>query len=38
MFGCFGNNANISIEVLESELQGGTGTYTGTLTLLLLPE
>jgi len=31
-------NANISVEVPESELQGGTGTYSGTLTLLLLPE
>ena len=38
MFGCLFNNANISIEVPESELAGGTGTYTGTLTLLLLPE
>jgi|GEM_PF-955841 len=38
MFGCVFQNANISIEVPESELSGGTGTYSGTLTLLLLPE
>lgn len=37
-FGCVANNANISIEVPESELLGGTGSYSGTLTLLLLPE
>jgi len=38
MFGCIFLNANISIEVPEAELAGGTGSYTGTLTLLLLPE
>jgi len=38
MFGCIFNNANISVEVPEAELAGGTGTYSGTLTLLLLPE
>ena len=37
-FGCVANNANISIEVPESELSGGFGTYNGTLTLTLLPE
>lgn len=36
--GCNFLNANISVEVPESELQGGTGSYTGTLTLVLLPE
>lgn len=39
MGGCRLRNANISIEVPESELAGNSsGTYTGTLTLLLLPE
>lgn len=37
-FGCVANNANISIEVPESELAGSTGSYNGTLTLTLLPE
>jgi len=37
-FGCVANNANVSIEVPESELTGGFGTYNGTLTLTLLPE
>lgn len=36
--GCNFLNANISVEVPESELQGGTGSYSGTLTLVLLPE
>ena len=38
LFGCTVQNANISIEVPESELSGAAGTYTGTLTLLLIPE
>ena len=35
---CAVNNANISVEVPESELQGANGAYEGTLTLLLTPE
>ncbi|MEM9620092.1 MAG: hypothetical protein AAF993_00490 [Pseudomonadota bacterium] len=38
IFGCSVNNANISIEVPASELASGIGTYTGTLTLTLIPE
>lgn len=38
IFGCSVNNANVSIEVPESELASGVGTYTGTLTLTLIPE
>lgn len=38
LFGCSAQNANISIEVPETELSGAAGTYTGTLTLLLIPE
>ncbi len=38
LFGCTVQNANISIEVPETELSGAAGTYTGTLTLLLIPE
>ena len=38
LFGCFNENANISIEVPETELTGGAGNYTGTLTLVLIPE
>ncbi len=35
---CRFENGNISVEVPETELSGATGTYNGTLTLLLLPE
>lgn len=38
LFGCSQLNANISITVPESELQGAAGVYTGTLTLILTPE
>ena len=35
---CVNLNANISIVVTESELLRASGTYTGTLTLVILPE
>lgn len=38
LFGCSVNNANVSVEVPASELSSGVGTYTGTLTLTLIPE
>lgn len=38
VFNCGWQNANLSIEVPESELSGAAGTYTGTLTVMLLPE
>ncbi len=38
LFGCAVNNANVSIEVPASELASGVGTYTGTLTITLIPE
>lgn len=38
LFGCSVFNANVSIEVPESELQSAAGVYTGTLTLILTPE
>ena len=38
IFGCAFNNANLSIEVPESELQSHIGTFTGTLSLTLIPE
>ena len=38
MAGCVINNANLSIEVPTSELDGALGVYTGTLTLTLIPQ
>ena len=38
VFTCAWQNANLSIEVPESELSGAAGSYTGTLTLTLIPE
>ncbi len=38
LFGCSFENANVSIEVPESELATGNGTYSGTLTLVLIPD
>ena len=38
LFGCVFQNANISIVVPEAELNTGAGNYTGTLSLLLIPE
>lgn len=38
VFGCAVQNANISIEVPETELSGANGAYVGTLTLTLMPE
>lgn len=35
---CVNLNANISVVVPETELQGASGAYTGTLTLVMLPE
>lgn len=35
---CGAENANISIEVPESELSGAGGVYTGTLSLMLIPD
>jgi len=38
IFTCGSENANISIEVPESELSGAAGVYTGTLSLMLIPD
>jgi hypothetical protein len=38
IFNCGAENANISIEVPESQLSGAGGVYTGTLSLMLIPE
>lgn len=38
LFGCALQNANISVVVPEAQLQAAAGVYTGTLTLLLIPE
>lgn len=38
IFGCVFQNANLSIEVPESELSGAAGNYAGTLTVLMMPE
>jgi hypothetical protein len=38
LFGCFTENANISIVVTAAELSAASGPYAGTLTLLLIPE
>ena len=38
IFGCVVQNANISIEVPESELMASAGAYTGTLAITLIPE
>ncbi|MEM7001857.1 MAG: hypothetical protein AAF529_13800 [Pseudomonadota bacterium] len=38
LFACNFGNANISIEVPESELSSSAGPYSGTLTLTLQPE
>lgn len=38
LFGCSVDNANVSIVVPASELSGAAGVYTGTLTLILIPE
>ena len=38
LFGCVTNNANVSVIVPASELGTGAGTYTGTLTLMMIPE
>ncbi len=38
VFGCVINNANLSIEVPEIELQQNIGIFTGTLSLTLIPE
>ncbi|MEM7097345.1 MAG: hypothetical protein AAF541_03730 [Pseudomonadota bacterium] len=38
VFGCVFNNANLSIEVPEAELQRNIGTFSGTLSLTLIPE
>ena len=35
---CVNLNANISVVVPETELLGASGAYTGTLTLVMLPE
>ena len=35
---CVVENANVSVEVPESELSGSAGVYTGTLALMLIPE
>jgi len=38
IFNCAVENANISIEVPQSELSGANGVYLGTLSLMLMPE
>lgn len=38
LFGCSVENANVSVELSEPELRGAAGVYTGTLTLVLIPE
>jgi hypothetical protein len=38
LFGCFVENANISIVVPAAELSAASGVYAGTLTLVLIPE
>ena len=38
IFTCGAENANISIEVAEAQLSGAGGVYTGTLSLMLIPE
>ena len=38
LFGCSVENANISIRVPQSELQAAAGVYSGTLTVVLIPE
>jgi hypothetical protein len=38
IFTCGAENANISIEVPEAQLSGAGGVYTGTLSLMLIPE
>ena len=38
IFNCAVANANLSIEVPETELQGAAGNYVGTLTLTLIPQ
>ena len=38
IFTCGAENANISIEVPEAELSGTGGVYTGTLSLMLIPD
>ena len=38
IFGCAATNANLSIEVPESQLQQHIGIFTGTLSLTLIPE
>lgn len=39
LFGACGENANIEIEIPDTELQSGTGgIYSGTLTLLVIPD
>ena len=38
IFGCAFFNANLSIEVPEAELATSVGTYTGTLTLMMIPD
>ena len=38
VFGCVFNNANLSVEVPEAELQSNIGIFSGTLRLTLIPE
>lgn len=38
IFGCVINNANLSIEVTETELQQHIGNFSGTLSLTLIPQ
>lgn len=38
LFGCSVENANISVVVPETQLSGAAGVYTGSLTLILIPE
>lgn len=39
LFGFCGNNANVEIEIPDTELQSGSGgIYAGTLTLLVIPD
>ncbi|MGI9324758.1 MAG: hypothetical protein ACR2PZ_06030 [Pseudomonadales bacterium] len=38
LFGCAVQNANISVVIRDSVLRGAAGPYSGTLTLVLIPE
>ena len=38
LFGCLSTNANLTVIIPESELYRGSGNFTGTLSLTLIPE